>query len=71
MASPQMSPFAFPSCPPLISQRREYRSPQRVIQDMIELSEKHHIYDFTIADSLINSSDEWLEEFTDILLEKS
>ncbi|MBC7475511.1 MAG: B12-binding domain-containing radical SAM protein [Candidatus Sericytochromatia bacterium] len=55
----------------LFGKKFKRRSPQRVIEDMIELNKRYDIYDFTIADSLINSSDEWLEEFTDILLQKN
>lgn len=51
----------------LFGKKFKRRSPQKVIDDMITLSQKHNIYEFTIADSLINSSDEWLDEFTELL----
>jgi radical SAM superfamily enzyme YgiQ (UPF0313 family) len=51
----------------LFGKKFKRRSPQRVVEDMKYLSNKHNIYEFTIADSLINSSDEWLEEFVEVL----
>lgn len=52
----------------LFGKKFKRRSPQRVIDDMKILSKKYGLNYFTIADSLINSSNDWLEEFTDILL---
>ncbi len=51
----------------LFGKKFKRRSPERVIKDMSELSERYGINQFTIADSLINSSEEWLEEFTNLL----
>ncbi len=39
------------------------RSPEKVINDMETLSKKHNIARFHFSDSLLNSSEEWLEEF--------
>lgn len=52
----------------LFGKKFKRRSPIRVVQDMKELSNRYKINSFTVADSLINSSNEWLEEFTEILL---
>jgi radical SAM superfamily enzyme YgiQ (UPF0313 family) len=52
----------------LFGKKFKRRSPQKVIDDMKVLYARHGIDQFTIADSLINSSEEWLEEFTDLLL---
>src|SRR5690606_23276192 len=48
----------------LFGKKFKRRSPQRVISDMEELSSRYGLQEFTISDSLINSSEEWLEEFT-------
>ncbi|MFN8578437.1 MAG: radical SAM protein [Candidatus Sericytochromatia bacterium] len=52
----------------LFGKKFKRRSPMRVVEDMKELSHRYKLNFFTIADSLINSSNEWLEEFTEILL---
>jgi len=46
-------------------------SPQKVVNDMNILSEKHGINNFTLLDSLINSSKNWINEFCDILIENN
>jgi radical SAM superfamily enzyme YgiQ (UPF0313 family) len=51
----------------LFGKKFKRRSPERVYHDMKILSEKHNIIDFSISDSLINSSNEWLEEFSKVL----
>jgi radical SAM superfamily enzyme YgiQ (UPF0313 family) len=43
------------------------RSPEKVIIDMQILSKRYGLRDFSLSDSLINSSDEWLVEFTERL----
>ncbi len=52
----------------LFGKKFKRRSPQRVVDDMKQLSQKYGLNWFTIADSLINSSNEWLEEFVEILV---
>lgn len=52
----------------LFGKKFKRRSPQRVVDDMKSLSKKYGLNWFTVADSLINSSNDWLEEFTEILL---
>jgi hypothetical protein len=54
----------------LFGKKFKRRSPEKVIKDMSILSKKHNIFHFHFADSLLNSSEEWLEEFI-TLLEKS
>lgn len=51
----------------LFGKKFKRRSPERVVNDMKFLSKKYGLNYFTIADSLINSSNDWLEEFTEIL----
>ena len=51
----------------LFGKKFKRRSPMRVVSDMKELSKRYKLNWFTVADSLINSSNDWLEEFTDIL----
>lgn len=52
----------------LFGKKFKRRSPERVVNDMKELSKRYGLNWFTIADSLINSSNDWLEKFTEILL---
>lgn len=51
----------------LFGKKFKRRSPEKVIEDMKILSQKYKINEFTIADSLINSSDKWLEDFVSLL----
>lgn len=51
----------------LFGKKFKRRSPEKVIDDMKALSQKYKLNEFTIADSLINSSDKWLEEFVSLL----
>lgn len=48
----------------LFGKKFKRRSPEKVISDMKILSNKYGIYEFSLSDSLINSSDDWLIEFT-------
>ena len=54
----------------LFGKKFKRRSPEKVINDMIHIGKKLDTNTFHFADSLINSSEEWLEEFVK-LLEKS
>ena len=51
----------------LFGKKFKRRSPERVFQDMVYLNEKFDTNTFHFADSLVNSSDEWLYEFVEIL----
>ncbi len=51
----------------LFGKKFKRRSPEIVINDMKILNKKHNIYKFHFSDSLLNSSDEWLEEFISLL----
>ncbi len=51
----------------LFGKKFKRRSAEKVIQDMEYLSNKHNVYRFHFADSLLNSSNEWLEEFVTLL----
>jgi len=46
-------------------------SPEKVVQDMNALSAIHRIDEFTLLDSLINSSKSWINEFSDILIKNN
>lgn len=54
----------------LFGKKFKRRSPEKVLEDMNILSKKHNITHFHFSDSLLNSSEEWLEEFI-ILLQKN
>lgn len=43
------------------------RSPEKVVEDMIKLHKKLGTNTFHFADSLVNSSDEWLDKFVELL----
>lgn len=51
----------------LFGNKFKRRSPSRVLEDMISLHAKLGTNTFHFADSLVNSSDEWLNEFVDLL----
>ncbi|MFH1727760.1 MAG: radical SAM protein [Pseudomonadota bacterium] len=52
---------------------RPYRqlSPEQVIKRMISLNKKHGAFRFYFTDSLLNGSIKWLNEFCDLLINKS
>lgn len=51
----------------LFGKKFKRRSPEKVINDMVILSNRHNISHFHFSDSLLNSSEEWLEEFINLL----
>jgi radical SAM superfamily enzyme YgiQ (UPF0313 family) len=56
---------------PKIWQRRwRYRSPEKVISEMIELNEKYGIADFHFEDENMGFNKKWMHKFCDLLLEK-
>ncbi len=55
----------------LFGKKFKRRSPERVLQDMRELSQKYGVSDFAFMDSLLNSSEKWLEEFSDLLIKSN
>ncbi|MFN8671481.1 MAG: radical SAM protein [Candidatus Sericytochromatia bacterium] len=54
----------------LFGKKFKRRSPERVLEDMIYLNKRLDTNTFHFADSLVNSSEEWLEEFVELLSKK-
>jgi biotin synthase-like enzyme len=52
----------------LFGKKFKRRAPERVLQDMRELSKKYGVSNFAFMDSLLNSSEKWLEEFSDLAI---
>lgn len=55
----------------LFGKKFKRRGPEKVYNDMKILSSKYNIFDFSISDSLINSSNQWLEEFSKVLTQNN